>query len=137
LNGTTASTGVEPQGAVVGVSAVLDRSLLTRDDEFGSALFDEVADRFTITIYNGVIGCPGSLERIVEIIEREKPAHTDYRICVVEPSMRVGTQARVGIDTVVAGTPAPSRLGDTQLVLGGTPPAPVSAGLRLGVNSQL
>jgi phage tail-like protein len=137
LNGTTATTGIEPQGAVVGVSAVLDRSLLTRDDDYGTALFDEVANRFTITLYRGQVSCPGVLDRIGEIIDRERPAHTDYRICIVEPRMAIGTQARVGIDAVVGGTPAPTRLGDSQLVLGGTPAAPIGSGLQLGLNSQI
>ena len=53
-----------------------------------------------------------ALQKIRSILDREKPAHTDYHLCVVEPTMRVGFQARVGIDTIVAGTAADMVLGD-------------------------
>ena len=46
------------------------------------------------------------------LVEREKPAHCDYHLCVIEPRMRVGFQARVGIDTIVASHP-------TELLLDG------------------
>ena len=38
-------------------------------------------------------------------IDREKPAHTSYEICVVEPGIRVGYRARLGIDTLVGHGP--------------------------------
>jgi hypothetical protein len=41
-----------------------------------------------------------------QLIEREKPAHTRSEVCVVEPLMRAGIQARIGIDSIVAQTPA-------------------------------
>jgi len=34
-------------------------------------------------------------------IAREKPAHTVCELCIVQPCMRVGSQARVGIDSVI------------------------------------
>jgi hypothetical protein len=46
-----------------------------------------------------------------DLIEAEKPAHTDFQLCLVEPRMRVGVQARVGIDSIVAGPVPAMRLG--------------------------
>jgi hypothetical protein len=45
------------------------------------------------------------------VIEREKPAHTTYHLCVIEPRMRVGAQARLGIDTIVSQGPPPAGIG--------------------------
>lgn len=71
------------------------------------------------------------------MIDSERPAHTSYHLCVVEPRMRVGYQARLGVDAIVAdrhepdpgdaaregglplGGDPPGRLGETALV-GGT-----------------
>ena len=50
-----------------------------------------------------------------EVIDAEKPAHTDYHLCFVEPRLRVGFQARLGIDAIVGNGPAPLRLGGTHL----------------------
>ena len=36
-------------------------------------------------------------------MDAEKPAHLDYHLCVVEANARVGFQARVGVDAIVAG----------------------------------
>ena len=48
------------------------------------------------------------------VLEHEKPAHTDYHLCLIEPRFRVGFQAQVGIDTIVA-SPAPElTLGEEQ-----------------------
>jgi hypothetical protein len=50
-------------------------------------------------------------------VDREKPAHTDYRIELIAPELRVGLQARVGIDAIVGGEPAALRLGGARLSL--------------------
>jgi hypothetical protein len=41
------------------------------------------------------------------LLDREKPAHTTYDLCLVSARMRVGLQSRIGVDAIVAG-PAPS-----------------------------
>ena len=38
-------------------------------------------------------------------LDAEKPAHTVYQLCLVEPRLVVGTSSTVGIDTVVGGVP--------------------------------
>lgn len=37
-------------------------------------------------------------------IEAEKPAHTSYDLCLLEPRFRVGVQATLGVNTLVAAT---------------------------------
>jgi phage tail-like protein len=38
-------------------------------------------------------------------LDAEKPAHTDYGLCLVEPRLRVGIQSTVGIDTIIGDYP--------------------------------
>ena len=64
---------------------------------------------------------PRLLDELRRIVDREKPAHTDYRVQVVAPEMRVGFQARIGIDAIV----------------GGEPPALALDASRLGIDTRL
>jgi phage tail-like protein len=90
-------------GAVLDSTAVLDASDLTGpDDPFGSALLDAVANRFCIEINAAELARPGAMEAVRAVIAREKPAHTVCGLCIMQPRMRVGSQCRIGIDTVVA-----------------------------------
>jgi len=122
LGFTTVLAAAEPQGAVVGTTATLDRSHLIGEDEFGTPLFDDVAHQFSVLVYRGEVDTPRKMAEVKAILERERPAHTAYHLCVIEPAMRVGFQSRLGIDTVVAGDLQPSRLGEgRELVLAGQP----------------
>jgi phage tail-like protein len=98
------------QGAVLNTSASVDQSHLTTGDVLGAALFEDVAHRFWVSVYCAELTSPGTLTIIRQVLDREKPAHTTYDLCVIEPALRVGVQARVGIDAIVgtAGTPAAS-----------------------------
>ena len=120
LGVSTLLAAAQPDGAIVGSTAVADRAHLTGGDDYGAPLFDDVAFRFTVSLYEG----PGlTAERLAEVrrvVESEKPAHTDFAICVIEPRMRVGYQAIVGVDTVVASSPSDR-----------DPPQRAAAGLRL------
>lgn len=40
---------------------------------------------------------------IIEIIEREKPAHTYYSLTMEVPTLQIGKQSTIGIDTVLGG----------------------------------
>ncbi|MCL4852827.1 MAG: hypothetical protein KJZ78_15810, partial [Bryobacteraceae bacterium] len=70
-------------------------------------------------------------------IDREKPAHTEYELCVIGPQMRVGIQARVGIDSIVAAGPRGAAtgkpLGDGVLA---APPSPEDGDQTPGVPVQ-
>jgi len=96
------------QGAVLGTSATVDQSHLTTGDDFGSALFEDVAHRFCVSVYCAELTRPGALDLVRAVLDREKPAHTTYDLCVIEPLFRVGVQARVGIDAIVPAGPLPA-----------------------------
>jgi hypothetical protein len=97
---------------VVGVSATLDQSHLTAAaPSFGGALFEDVAHRFCVHIYCAELTTPGVLDAARAVLDREKPAHTEYHLCVIEPRMRVGAQARIGVDAVVSQGPPAMQLG--------------------------
>ena len=109
LGGGTMLAGPSPDGAVVGSSAVLDRSRILNAEDYGLPLFDEVAHRFCVYLYRGAQSAQA--QAVAKIVDREKPAHTSYRLCTIEPQMRIGFQALVGIDTVIGGPPQPAPLG--------------------------
>src|SRR5207247_1901447 len=112
LGFTTMLAPAEAQGAVLGTTAILDQSHLITDEEFGAPLFGDVAHQFSVLVYRGQVNTDQKRNELCTLIDREKPAHTAYRLCIVEPRMRIGFQARVGIDTVVAGPPPSTRLGE-------------------------
>jgi phage tail-like protein len=99
------------EGAVLGSTAVVDQSHMTTGENLGAALYEDVAHRFCVHVYCSELTRPGALETVRAVIEREKPAHTAYELCVIEPAMRVGVQARIGFDTIVAAGPPPAGTG--------------------------
>ena len=102
-------------GAILGSQADLDSSHLEREDACGA--FDPYAHRFTVWIYCAELTRPGALRDAREILDRETPAHTEYQLCLIEPMMRVGHQARLGIDSIVAGS---ERLSQLDRIVDGT-----------------
>jgi phage tail-like protein len=96
------------QGAMLGTTATVDQSHMTTGEALGAALYEDVAHRFCVGVYCSELTSPDTLARVRQVLDREKPAHTVYDLCVIEPAMRVGVQARVGIDAIVgrAGRPA-------------------------------
>lgn len=94
--------------AVVGAGGPLTAS------QVGMPLFAETAYRFCVLVDAYRVQQPGMLDEVRRIVDREKPAHTDYRIEVIPPQFRIGYQARIGIDAIVgepvAGTLAHSTL---------------------------
>jgi phage tail-like protein len=127
------------QGAVVGTTAVLAQSHLLEEEEYGAPLFEDVAHHFCVQVYAADFAGEGGLEAVRDVVEREKPAHMTYSLCAIEARLRVGFQARVGVDTIVGGPPAPLGLDEPQplgfgTVLGGPPPPPAP---RLGDQTKL
>jgi phage tail-like protein len=139
LGVTTMLAPAEPQGAIAGTTATLDRSHLITDEQFGAPLFEDVAHQFSVQIYQGQLKCADTLARVRAVIEREKPAHTDYHLCIVQPRLRIGFQARVGVDTVIAGPPfsTPLGLGGADVTLGGQPATQMGNESRIGINMRL
>ncbi len=101
------------QGAVFASTATLGQSHLLTPEEIGAPLFQDIVHRFCVQVYASQLTNPRVRDVLMMALEREKPAHIDYHLCVIDARMRVGFQSRVGIDSIVAG-PAPDlRLGET------------------------
>ncbi len=142
LGVTTMLASAEPQGAVVGTTAILDQSHLITNQEFGAPLFEDVAHQFSVQVYAGQVQCAETKGRVLTVIEREKPAHAAYHLCVIEARMRVGFQARVGIDTVVAGALPAMKLGEPpglgqDAALGGLPAGRIGERSQLGITTRV
>lgn len=111
--------------AVVGESGPL------ASHQVGLPLVAEEAYRFCVVVDAYRVRDPATLQELQRIVDREKPAHTDYRVEVVQPGLRVGLQALVGVDTIVGG-PAPGwQLGRQPLGHGATL-MPPDAAARVG-----
>jgi phage tail-like protein len=145
LGFTTMLAAAEAQGAVLGTTATLNGSHLINEADYGAPLFEDLAHQFCVLVTSTQLNAPGAIETLRRIIDHEKPAHTSYRICVVEPRMRVGLQARLGVDAIVGG-PAPTMVLDAELELGfGTALTAPKQGLgrilgadtRVGVGTRL
>jgi phage tail-like protein len=112
LGQDSALAASSPDGAVLGTTAIVDHSSLIGEEHRGAPVFDDVAHRFIVQLYASQVHGRDGLARVREILDREKPAHTTYHLCPIEARMRVGCQARLGIDAVVGGPPQPVPLGD-------------------------
>lgn len=73
---------------------------------------DPAHDPFTVTANSFRVYLPASWvrtaddERVVRrLLTGERPATTRYDLCLVEPRLRVATQATVGVDTIVGAVP--------------------------------
>ena len=119
--------GCEPEiGSVtVGEAAPLPAAL------WGSVLYDDAAHRFRVGVDRATACVPGVLEAIAAVVERERPAHTEFCVEVVRDELTVGEQASVGIDAIVAEGAQPRELGApgtaSGLRLGGEPPGSTTA----------
>jgi phage tail-like protein len=90
--------------AVVGASGPL------ASYQIGMPLFADTAFRFCVVVDAYRVGDAATLRELRRIVEREKPAHTDYRVQLVAPDLRVGLQCQIGLDAIVGGDPPPWRL---------------------------
>lgn len=110
----SALLGDAPDGAVLGASAVVDHARLIGAGDYGLPAFADVAHRFTVQVYGAQLPSPSAVEGVRRVLDREKPAHTTYHLCVIEPRMRVGVQAAVGVDAIVGGPPVGAALDGTR-----------------------
>jgi phage tail-like protein len=112
LGADSALSGVSPQGAVLGTTAIVEHSHLIRAEDWGEPAYADLAHHFVVRVYDAELRSDGGLAGVRTVIDREKSAHTTYDLCAIGARMRVGVQARVGIDTIVAGPPAATLLGE-------------------------
>ena len=93
------------QGYVLNESAVIGSSTVADEWELHRPEFADYAHRFIIFLYPVHLR-DGITQRTVQtILDREKPAHTQYFCCAIKPMMRVGAQSMVGLDTIIAKDP--------------------------------
>jgi phage tail-like protein len=68
-------------------------------------VFQETAHRFMVFVPAAWVRTADDERLVRRILDTEKPAHTGYELCLIEPRFRVGVQSTVGLDTVVGGYP--------------------------------
>ncbi len=99
------------------------------------------AHRFTVFAPARVRASPEERKGLENLLRTEAPAHTLYDIRYVEPRFRVGVQAVLGYDAVIARTPQGVRLGDAQLrratVLGPSPRMRNGPSLVVGAQARV
>jgi phage tail-like protein len=93
----------------------------------------EYAHRFRVFLPAAWIRSAEDERMIRRALEAEKPAHTQYDLCLVEPHLRVGLQSTVGLDTIIGDYPV-IRLGTP--CMDGDPPSR-SPRHRLGYDTIL
>jgi phage tail-like protein len=103
--------------------------------------FHKYAHRFSVIVPS--FFCEGETrERAIRgIVEVEKPAHTAYSICGVQPKLRVGVQSTIGVDTIIGMYPVTvlcwgSTLG-IDSVLGESPEERMKPTFRIGRKSRI
>jgi phage tail-like protein len=69
-------------------------------------VFHRYAHRFRVFVPAACLRTVDDELALRRAIDEEKPVHTGYDLCLVEPRLRVGVQATVGVDTVVGAVPA-------------------------------
>ena len=67
--------------------------------------FDRYAHRFRVFVPAAWVRSADDERMVRRAVDAERPAHTAYDLCLVEPRFRVGIQSTVGLDTIVAATP--------------------------------
>jgi phage tail-like protein len=135
LGFSTMLSPAHAQGAVVGTTATLDQSHLIEAEDFGSPLFEDIAHHFHVQVYAADVPDARSMEQVKMLVEREKPAHTTYHLGRIEANMRVGSQARIGIDSIVGHAGRAVVTGAARLGSGSILPA--EEGLKIGKSVRI
>ena len=68
-------------------------------------LFHEHAHRFQVFVPSAWLRSRQDEDMLRRALETEKPAHTQYQLCLVAPRLRVGVQSTVGVDTIIGAYP--------------------------------
>lgn len=79
------------------------RLVSTKDPE--RDVFHAHAHKFQVFIPSHWIKSRNDEDMLLRALNTEKPAHTDFDLCLVEPRMRVGIQSTIGIDTILGDYP--------------------------------
>ena len=95
----------------------------------------DIAHQFCVQVYAAEVPDSRALDRVEQLIEREKPAHTTYHLCRIEANMRVGFQARIGIDSIVGHSGDDVVTGISTLGMGSILPG--ETGTKIGKNVRI
>ena len=136
--------------AVLWGSDILDKVDLGRGARVGASRLDSVHDAlrdpFYVDAWKFSLFLPARYGReaaergaIMRLVDQFRPAHAAARIVYVAPRMRIGIQAAIGFDAVIARYPtATTTLGDMRLGRGSVTPVPRrDEPRRLGGDSYL
>jgi hypothetical protein len=103
--------------------------------------FHHYAHRFSVFLPAWTGRTPDQQRMVERIVELSRPAHAEGRVEFVEPRLRVGLQASVGMDTVIGRYPAGVAAGEGRLavhaVLQDRPDEPVHPSFSVGTRSHL
>jgi phage tail-like protein len=126
------------EGILVGQS-VVGQTGPADPQTLGAAVFASTAHRFSV-IVPPRHGLDDDMRALVtEVVAAERPAHTAFHVCFTEPKLRVGVQARVGVDAIVGAGPDPMVLGEAGVL--GTDArladVPHTSGAVVGVTGRL
>ncbi|ARE41820.1 NHL repeat domain protein [Rhodovulum sp. P5] len=78
------------------------------------AVGGDTAHRFTVIVPEAAIPDDDARDTLVRLIDAYRPAHTDWRLIVVRPGLRIGCQSMIGVDTLLGDIPS-APLGETRL----------------------
>lgn len=98
------------------------------------------AHKFTVFVPARFGAAEKSKRSLINLLESEKPAHTQYQVEYVAPRMRVGFQSMIGLDSVVGRYPAAFHLGEKLAgasVLSGSPIQPVGTAYEIGRDTRI
>ncbi len=123
------------EGAKVGRT-----QLITTHDPFRDP-FHVYAHKFSVF----VPACYGKSDRnrrgLENLLNREKPAHTQHQIVYVEPCFRIGIQSMVGLDSVIGQYPEGVILNEAPLgkdtILGKSPDKPGGPTMEVGKEARI
>jgi phage tail-like protein len=97
--------------------------LLTTPDPFHDP-FLAYSHKFTVFVPASFGALEQKKRGLINLLEAEKPAHTQYQIEYVSPRLRIGFQSMIGLDSVIGRYPADFKLGQKlgkASVLSGSP----------------
>ncbi|MDH4165486.1 MAG: phage tail protein [Gammaproteobacteria bacterium] len=109
---------------------------------------DPLRDPFHVYAHRFSVFVPARVQRnewqrrgLERLLTQEAPAHTQWQIEYVAPRFRIGVQATIGLDSVIARVPDGVRLNDNALgrgtVLPPRPERPATVGLTTRVGESL
>jgi phage tail-like protein len=99
--------------------------------------FFDSAYKFTVFVPARVKSREWQRRGLEQLLALEAPAFTQWDINYVEPRFRVGVQASIGLDSVIARVPAGMRLNDNRLGQGTVLPPHPGRRARIGINSRV